>query len=433
MDKLPKCPQWFRVRQYSIIVLTVIRIPLIVGLPLQTSGIVVILSKNAIFVCFLQNYKMKLETLSIHAGNHSDPSTGAVVSPLILSTTFERAEDGSIVEGRDIYTRASNPNRRALEEKLAALEGGSEAITFASGQAATMSIFHSLGGNCHVILPDDIYYNTKVIIDNLYANFGLTCTAVDMTDLGAIKRAIKKNTKLIWVESPSNPSLKITDIQAVVKIAKAKNILVACDNTWATPFFTRPFEFGVDLIMHSTTKYFGGHSDILGGCVILPLDSSQIDLPSKIRTFQTVGGAVPSPFDCWLLSRSLSTFAIRMPVHAQNAMKLATFFEAQPQIEKVNYPGLKSNEYHKVAKNQMIGGFGGMMSILVKGGQKEAMELASKLKIFKHATSLGGVESLIEHRFSVEGIHSSSPENLLRISVGIENIEDLIADFKQAF
>lgn len=396
---------------------------------------------------------MKIETLAIHAGNHGDPTTGAVVSPLILSTTFERAADGSIVEGRDIYTRASNPNRRALEEKLAALEGGSEAIAFASGQAATMSIFHSLGGNSHVILPDDIYYNTKVIIDNLYANFGLTCTAVDMTDLGAIKRAIKKNTKLIWVETPSNPSLKITDIQAVVKIAKAKNILVACDNTWATPFFTRPFELGVDLVMHSTTKYFGGHSDILGGCVITPPQPSPKGresevlpigatvatedlggvLSTAIRTFQTVGGAVPSPFDCWLLSRSLSTYAVRMPVHAQNAMKLATFLEAQPQIEKVNYPGLKSNEYHKVAKKQMLNGFGGMMSILVKGGQKEAMELASKLKIFKHATSLGGVESLIEHRYSVEGIHSTSPENLLRISVGIENIDDLIADFEQAF
>ncbi len=381
---------------------------------------------------------MKIETLAIHAGNHGDPTTGAVVPPLILSTTFERAADGSIVDGRDIYTRASNPNRRALEEKLAALEGGSEAIAFASGQAATMSIFHSLGGNSHVILPDDIYYNTKVIIDNLYANFGLTCTAVDMTDLGAIKRAIKKNTKLIWVETPSNPSLKITDIQAVVKIAKAKNILVACDNTWATPFFTRPFELGVDLVMHSTTKYFGGHSDILGGCVILPPNALSNDLATKIRTFQTVGGAVPSPFDCWLLSRSLSTYAVRMPIHGHNAMKLATFLEAQPQIEKVNYPGLKSNEYHKVAKKQMQGAdgvpcFGGMMSILVKGGQKEAMALASKLKIFKHATSLGGVESLIEHRYSVEGIHSTSPENLLRISVGIENIDDLIADFEQAF
>ncbi len=398
---------------------------------------------------------MKLETLAIHAGNHGDATTGAVVSPITFSTTFERAEDGSLVEGRDIYTRASNPNRRALEEKLAALEGGSEAIAFASGQAATMSIFHSLGAGSHVILPDDIYYNTKVIIDTLYANFGLTCTEVDMTDLSAIKRAIKKNTKLIWIETPSNPSLKITDIQAVTKIAHAKNILVACDNTWATPFFTRPFEYGVDLIMHSTTKYFGGHSDILGGCVITPPPTppqkgGELFSPSPsgrvgegflggaLRSFQTIGGAVPSPFDCWLLSRSLATFAIRMPVHAKNAIKLAVFLENHPKIEKVNYPGLKSNEYHRIAKKQMIGadgvaGFGGMMSVLVKGGQKEAMALASNLKIFKHATSLGGVESLIEHRFSVEGVHSKSPENLLRISVGIENIDDLIADFEQAF
>lgn len=380
---------------------------------------------------------MKLETLSIHAGNHGDSATGAVVPPLILSTTFERAEDGSIVEGRDIYTRASNPNRRALEEKLAAIEGGSEAIAFASGQAATMSIFHTLGAGSHVILPDDIYYNTKVIIDTLYANFGLTCTEVDMTDLNAIKRAIKKNTKLIWIETPSNPSLKITDIEAVVKIAKAKNIMVACDNTWATPFCTLPFGFGIDVVMHSTTKYFGGHSDILGGCVIFPPNSTS-EMLTQIRTYQSVGGAVPSAFDCWLLNRSLSTFAVRMPVHAHNAMKLATFLENQPQIEKVNYPGLKSNEYHRIAKKQMISPngtpcFGGMMSILVKGGEKEALALASKLQLFKHATSLGGVESLIEHRYSVEGTHSKSPQNLLRISVGIENIDDLIADFEQAF
>jgi len=258
-----------------------------------------------------------------------------------------------------------------------------------------------------------------------------------MTELNQIKRAIKKNTKLIWIESPSNPSLKVTDIQAVVKIAKAKNLLVACDNTWATPFFTKPFNFGVDVVMHSTTKYFGGHSDILGGCVIFP-PNIQHEMNTKIRTFQSVGGAVPSPFDCWLLNRSLSTYAVRMPVHAQNAMKLATFLENHPQIEKVNYPGLKSNEYHRIAKKQMIGAdgvpsFGGMMSILVKGGQKEALALASKLQIFKHATSLGGVESLIEHRYSVEGVHSKSPENLLRISVGIENISDLIADFENAF
>lgn len=379
---------------------------------------------------------MNLETLVIHTGNHGDSttgavSTGAVVPPMILSTTFERREDGNFVEGRDIYTRASNPNRRTLEKKLAALEGGTEAIAFGSGQAATMSIFHTLGSGSHVILPDDIYYGTKLMIDSLYAHWGLTCTAVDMTNLSAIRKAIKKNTALIWVETPSNPSLKVADIQEILKIAKAKNILVACDNTWATPYFTKPFELGVDVVMHSTTKYFGGHSDILGGCVVLN-GNLPTEKATLIRQFQTVGGAVPSAFDCWLLSRSLATFAVRMPVHAQNAMKLAMYLEKHPKIEKVNYPGLKSNEFHRVAKKQMKNGFGGMMSILIKGSQEEAMKFASSMKIVKHATSLGGVETLIEHRRSSEGTHSVSPENLLRISVGIENIDDLIADFEAA-
>lgn len=374
---------------------------------------------------------MNLETLVIHTGNHGDPATGAVVPPMILSTTFERREDGNFVEGRDIYSRASNPNRRSLEEKLAALEGGTEAIAFASGQAATMSIFHTLGSGSHIILPDDIYYGTKLMIESLYAHWGLTCTAVDMSNLSAIRKAIQKNTALIWVETPSNPSLKVADIQEIVKIAKAKNILVACDNTWATPYFTKPFEFGADIVMHSTTKYFGGHSDILGGCVVLN-GNLPAEKATLIRQFQTVGGAVPSAFDCWLLSRSLSTFAVRMPVHAQNAMKLAMYLEKHPKIEKVNYPGLKSNEFHRVAKKQMKNGFGGMMSVLVKGSQEEVMKFASSMKIVKHATSLGGVETLIEHRRSSEGTHSVSPENLLRISVGIENIDDLIADFETA-
>jgi cystathionine gamma-synthase len=375
------------------------------------------------------------KTASIHSGNHTDPTTGAVVMPMILSTTFERAESGEFIEGRDIYARASNPNRRALETKLAALEGGSDAIAFSSGQAATMSVFHALGAGSHIILPDDIYYGTRYMIESLYANWGLTYTAVDMTDLVQIKRAIKKNTKLIWIESPSNPSLKITDIEAVVKIAESKKLLTACDNTWATPFCTQPFEYGVDVVMHSSTKYFGGHSDILGGCIILKdIDSLRnkdfnADL---IRTFQTVGGAIPSPFDCWLLNRSLSTFYVRMPVHCENAMKLAQFFENHSKIEKVFYPGLKSDKSYKIAKKQMNNKFGGMLSILYKANEAETMRFASSMKIVKHATSLGGVETLVDHRRSAEGEHSSSPPNLLRVSVGIEDIDDLIADFREA-
>ncbi len=371
----------------------------------------------------------KLETDLIHQGYEPESATGAVTMPIVLSTTFERAADGSFMEGRDIYSRSSNPNRRALEEKLALLEKGTEAMAFSSGQAATMSIMHTLQSGDHIILPDDIYYGTKVLLQNLYSRFGLEYDNIDMTNPDLVRHSIKPNTKLIWIETPSNPSLKITDIEAIVSIAKEKNIITACDNTWATPFYTNPFGFGIDLIMHSSTKYFGGHSDIIGGAVIVNGNES---LAQKIRDFQILGGAVPSSFDSWLLCRSLATFPIRMKVHGENAMALALYLNSHPKIEKVNYPGLASNEYHSVAATQMKNGFGGMLSILVKGGAPEALRLASNLNTITHATSLGGVESLVDHRQSAEGAHSVSPPNLLRVSVGIENIEDLIRDFDQA-
>lgn len=371
----------------------------------------------------------KLETDLIHQGYEPESATGAVTMPIVLSTTFERAADGSFMEGRDIYSRSSNPNRRALEEKLALLEKGTEAMAFSSGQAATMSIMHTLQSGDHIILPDDIYYGTKVLLQNLYSRFGLEYDNIDMTNPDLVRHSIKPNTKLIWIETPSNPSLKITDIGAIVSIAKEKNIITACDNTWATPFYTNPFGFGIDLIMHSSTKYFGGHSDIIGGAVIVNGNES---LAQKIRDFQILGGAVPSSFDSWLLCRSLATFPIRMKVHGENAMALALYLNSHPKIEKVNYPGLASNEYHSVAATQMKNGFGGMLSILVKGGAPEALRLASNLNTITHATSLGGVESLVDHRQSAEGAHSVSPPNLLRVSVGIENIEDLIRDFDQA-
>ena len=372
---------------------------------------------------------MKIETKSIHTGELKDDTFGTVAMPIILSTTFERDREGGFPEGRDVYSRASNPNRRALEQKLAALENGVEAIAFSSGQAATMSVFNSLEPHAHVIIPDDIYYGTRVLLETIYKRWGLTFSAIDMTNISTIRKAITDKTKLIWIESPSNPSLKVTDIQAVVALAKAKNITTACDNTWATPFFTKPLDMGVDIVMHSTTKYFSGHSDVIGGCIIVKNVS---ETSNRIREFQTLGGAIPSPFDCWLLYRSLSTFPMRMKIHAENAQKLAEYFDTHPKIEKVNYPGLKNNEFHKISKKLMTGGFGGMMSILVKGGAAETLKLAGSLKIVKHATSLGGVETLVDHRQSAEGVHSVSPLNLLRISVGIENIEDLIGDFEQA-
>lgn len=372
---------------------------------------------------------MKLSTNLIHGKKEITGISHAVVPDLTFSTTFERNEFGEIRDEQDVYSRTSNPNRRLLESKLATIENGVDSIAFSSGQAATMAIFHVAGGK-HVIIPDDMYYNGKILLEECYAHRGLTFSVVDMTNLIEVENAISEKTALIWIETPSNPLLKITDIAAICKLAKKYHLLVACDNTWATPYHTQPFEFGVDIVMHSTTKYMGGHSDILGGCVILNEKSAHLTAP--IRNFQKLGGGVPSPFDCWLLNRSLATFMLRMPVHAANAMQLATFLSKHPAILKVNYPGLVSNEYHEVAAKQTINGFGGMISVLVDKSEKEVMQLASSMRIFKHATSLGGVESLVEHRRSVEGTHAVSPNNLLRISVGIEDIQDLIEDFDEA-
>lgn len=371
-----------------------------------------------------------LETTIIHKGI-SNQDSGAVVSPLIQSTTFLREKDGSFLEGRDIYTRASNPNRRLLEQKLALLENGKEALCFSSGQAASIAVFHTLGLSSHIIIPDDIYYGTRLIIEKLYANWNLTFSVVDMSNLKHIEAAIAPNTKLIWIETPSNPKLKIANLKAIASLAKTNNILTACDNTWATPYFTQPLDFEIDIVMHSTTKYLGGHSDILGGALIW---GNNVDekLALALKDYQSLAGGVPSPSDCWLLNRSLSTFFLRMQKHAENASKLATFFHNHEKIEKVYYPGLEEHENHEIAKKQMKNGFGGMISIEIKGDEANCLSVASKLKVFKHATSLGGVESLVDHRRTAEGIHSLSPDNLLRVSVGIENIQDLLEDFKQA-
>jgi cystathionine gamma-synthase len=376
----------------------------------------------------MQPKHLRPETLAIHAGNFEDNSR-SVTNPIVLSTTFERGEDGISLPGGYLYNRYDNPNRHALEDKLAALENGAQAITFASGLTAAMAVMQTLGTGSHVILPDDIYFGVRNIIATLYERWGLSLTAVDMSNPKNVQKAIQKNTKLIWMETPSNPRLKLCDITAIAEIAKAKNILTACDNTWGTPYFQRPLELGVDISMHSTTKYLGGHCDILGGALIF---REKNETSEFIKNYQTIGGAVPSPFDCWLLCRSLATFPARMPIHAKNAQTLANFLTTHPKIETVLFPGLKTDPYHKVAKKQMKNGFGGMLSILVKGGQESALKLTKNLEIFTHATSLGGVESLIEHRKSVEGIHSASPDNLLRVSVGLENVNDLIDDFTQA-
>ncbi len=374
------------------------------------------------------NKKTGFNTSMIHHGNPKDQD-GSVMPPIVLSTTFERGDDQINPASEYIYSRYGNPNRNTLEAKLVVLESGVEAITFSSGLAAAQAVLHSFQNGDHVIIPDDIYFGVKKILMRLYENWGLQYDEADFTNLADIESKIKFNTKLIWMESPSNPGVKLCDIAAVVNLAQNRNIVTVADNTWATPYFTKPIEMGVDIVLHSTTKYMGGHSDILGGCLVF---REVNDRTVFIKDYQKIGGAVPSPFDCWLLTRSLATFALRMKCQSENAMQLAQYLQSHPSVEKVFYPGLVSDAGYQIALKQMHGGFGAMLSILIKGGREEALEVCRKLKMIKHATSLGGVESLIEHRKSVEGDLSKTPDNLLRISVGIEEIEDILSDFEQA-
>lgn len=369
---------------------------------------------------------MKTETIAIHAGNHTDETTGAVIQPIVLSTTFERKEDGSFREGY-IYGRSSNPNRTSLEKVLTLLEGGADAAAFASGNAAGMAVFQSLQPGTHVIAPDDMYHGLRKQLKNLFTGI-LEFDFIDVNNTDVLNAHIRANTGLIWIETPSNPLLKITDIKKIVAIAHQHNIKVACDNTFATPICQQPLLLGADLVMHSTTKYFGGHSDLMGGALIAAKND---DWWQKIKQVQEMGGAIPSPMDCYFLVRSLKTLPYRMKGHVHNAQLLAEFLEKQPKVEQVLYPGLPSHPGYAVAKEQMTG-FGAVLSFCLKGGQEEANTVINKLKLFTRATSLGGVESLVEHRATMEGPDTQTPFNLLRISVGLEHIDDLIADIKQA-
>lgn len=369
---------------------------------------------------------MHIETLAIHAGNKTDDATKAVVHPIVLSTTFERDETGDYPKGF-IYSRADNPNRALLENVLAKLEGGEDAAAFASGNAAGMAVFQSLQPGTHIIAPDDMYHGLRNQLKLLFAGI-LEFDFIDLTDASNLEKYLKPNTGLLWIETPSNPLLKLSDISALCKTAHQHNIKVVCDNTFATPICQLPLTMGADLVMHSSTKYFSGHSDITGGVLITP---KKDEWWGKIRQVQQMGGAIPSPMDCYLLVRSIKTLPYRVRGHAANAQLLAEFLDKSPKIEQVMYPGLPDHPQHELAKQQMQY-FGGMLSFTVKGGKEDAFKLAAKLKLFTHATSLGGVESLLEHRASNEGPDSKTPQNLLRVSVGIEHIDDLIEDMNNA-
>lgn len=370
---------------------------------------------------------MRFETLAVHAGHGVDAATGAVTAPIHLSTTFERDADGGYPHGY-IYSRNHNPNRNGLEAAMAALEGGSACAAFGSGLAAVTAIFQTLQPGDHVVAPLDIYHGTANVLKHLFAKWTVEASFVDMTDLDALRQAIRPTTRIVWIETPSNPLLQCVDIAAVADIAHRASALAVADNTFASPVLQRPLDLGCDLVMHATTKYLGGRSDVLGGVVIAKADDQVF---AGIRTAQLYGGGVPSPFDCWLVMRSLPTLPYRMQAHCAHAMRVADFLADHPKVSAVHYPGLPADPFHAIAKRQMSG-FGGMLSFETMAGREAAMAVAAHCEIFTRATSLGGVESLIEHRASIEGPQSKTPQGLLRVSVGLEHVDDLVDDLAQA-
>ena len=393
--------------------------------PSDTAGCAVL--KSNLWNTMKPGKKYKLETLAVHAGHAVDAGTGAVTEAIHLSTTFERDADGGYSRGF-LYSRNHNPNRNALEAALAALEGGAGGAAFSSGLAAVTAIFQGLAPGDHVIAPGDIYHGTANVLKHLFAKWGVTASFIDMKNLDAVRSALTPQTRIIWIETPSNPLLQCVDIVAIAEIAHAHGARAIADNTFASPVLQQPLALGCDMVMHATTKYLGGRSDVLGGAVVTRLDDEHF---AQLRTAQLFGGAVPSPFDCWLVMRSLPTLPYRMQAHCANAQKVAEFLAQHDKVSVTHYPGLPANPFHALAARQMSG-FGGMLSFEVKGGKDAAMALAANVEIFTRATSLGGVESLIEHRASIEGPQSKTPQGLLRVSVGLEHADDLIDDLAQA-
>jgi cystathionine gamma-synthase len=372
---------------------------------------------------------MKFETLAIHAGREPDATTGAVREPLHLSTTFERGADGTYPGGY-YYSRSGNPNRTALEHAVAALEHGGEAVAFASGSAATLAVFALAAPGGRIVCASDCYHGTAKQLRDIVPRWGVDVEFVDAGNLTEVSQALVPTTSLLWFETPSNPLLRVADIAALADLAHASGALVGVDNTFASPVLQQPLALGADLVMHSTTKYLGGHSDVLGGIVV----TRTIGAPecAALRDYQATAGGVPSPFDCWLVLRSLATLPLRVRAQAANALAVARFLHADKRVAHVHYAGLPDHPGHEIALRQMNGGFGGVLSAEVPGGRERALAVAAKVKLFTRATSLGGIESLIEHRQSMEGPLSRTPAGLLRMSIGLEHVDDLIADLDQA-
>jgi cystathionine gamma-synthase len=370
---------------------------------------------------------MRLETLAIHAGGESDRETGAAVPPIHLATTFRHGPAGERVAGYE-YQREGNPTNDRLREAIAAMEGAATALTFASGMAAVTTLLESLPGGARLLIPDDCYSGVRMLATEYLPERGIRVQRLDMADGEAVRAACADGVDLIWAETPSNPLMKVSDIAALAALAHERGALLVCDNTFASPVLQQPLALGADVVMHSTTKYFGGHSDVLGGALAFKRDD---DFCKRVAHRLHIAGAVLAPFSAWLTLRGCRSLPARMALHCANARRIAEFLQAQPQVERVNYPGLASHPGHALAARQMRD-FGGMLSVQLRGGRGAALAVAGKLQLFTNATSLGGCESLVEHRGSVEGPHTTTAQNLLRLSVGLEHVDDLIEDLQQA-
>ena len=370
--------------------------------------------------------KLRLETIAVHAGAETDSATGALSPPLHLSTTFEHGPAAEAIHGF-IYAREKNPTQSRLEAALRELEGGTCALVFSSGMAAAAALLQTLAPGSHVLFSDDIYIDMRNLIRNFLPLWQIESTTADLRDVRALRAAIRPNTKLVWIETPSNPLMRILDISAIAEIARSAGAQLLVDNTFASPILQRPLALGADVVLHSTTKYCGGHSDVLGGCLVV----KSRELFDKLFHVREILGAVASPFNSWLILRGLRSLPCRMDRHSANAAAVAAALSACPGVEAVYYPGLPSHPGHEIARRQMKN-FGGMLSFLVRGGRADALRVASRVRLFVNATSLGGVESLIEHRASSEGKASNAPDNLLRLSIGLEHPDDLIEDLLQA-
>lgn len=379
---------------------------------------------------------MKFNTKVIHGGQHHDPSTGAVMPPVYQTSTFVQTSPGVPV-GDYEYSRAANPTRTALENALASIENGTKGLAFSSGLAATDCVLRSFKAGDEIIAMDDLYGGTYRMFTRIYKDSGIKFHFVDMNDLEKFKSLINENTKLVWVETPTNPLMKLADIEAIAKITKEKKILFAVDNTFATPYLQKPLDIGADIVMHSATKYLGGHSDVIAGALIIKDEK----LAEQLHFQQFATGATLGPQDSFLVLRGIKTLSLRVQRHCENGEKVTEYLNNHPKVKTVFYPGLESHPFHEIAKKQMKNGFGGMVSFTFESGKKEdAIKFLENLKVFTLAESLGGVESLANHPALMT--HASIPEDkrkeigisddLVRLSVGIEDAEDLIADLEQA-